>query len=195
MNARRLTWMLLAAALIAGCTGQSETTTVPQPTEAGAPQMEAPTAVIIVPTPTLMPLPTLPPAPLPALCTPHVTANTIVNVRNGPSTSHSIVGSLDLGETSSVDGKNAEGTWWRIVYAAAADRHGWVAASVTTADCIPGTLSVISASALPGPFVAAVTNVAVGVDPPEMSVPGCAGEIDWFTATATISASGSMDVT
>ena len=39
-----------------------------------------------------------------------------------------------------------------------------------------------------------MTNVVVSVDPPEMNVPGCAGEIDWMTASATIYASGPMEI-
>ena len=195
MNEHRFLLVLLAATLAVGCTARPTPTAAPEPVEAIPAQVEAPTAVIVVVTATALPLPTLPQAAVPALCSPQVTANSTVNVRNGPSTSHSIIGSLNQGETRSVDAKNAAGTWWRIVYAGAADGHGWVAASVTTPDCIPANMPVISASSLPVPFVAAVTNVAVSVDPPEMNVPGCTGEIDWFTASATIFASGPMDVT
>jgi len=192
MNTRQSLLLVLCATLAAGCAAPAIPTA--EPTQAIVQQAEAPTAVLLVPTATTIPLPTLLPAANPPLCTPQVTASTIVNVRNGPTTGHSIIGSMNQGETKGVDGKNAEGTWWRIVYPAAVDGHGWVAASVTTSDCIPATLPVISAASLPAPFIAAVTNVVVGVDPPEMTVTGCAGETDWFTVTALISASGPMEV-
>ena len=98
------------------------------------------------------------------------------------------------GQAATVDGKNVEGTWWYIVFSASADGHGWVAGSVTTSNCIPTSLAVIPASSLPAPFVAAINDVVVSVDPAEVSVPGCAGDKPHMTATATIRASGPMQV-
>ena len=39
-----------------------------------------------------------------------------------------------------------------------------------------------------------MTNVVVGVDPSEVVVPGCAGEVPRMTAMATIYASGPMQI-
>jgi hypothetical protein len=107
---------------------------------------------------------------------------------------YSVIGSLNERQVATVDGKNVEGTWWRIQYAGASDGHGWVAGSVSTSNCIPDSLAVIPASSLPTPFVAAINDVLVSVDPAEVSVPGCAGDTPRMTATATIRASGPMEV-
>jgi uncharacterized protein YraI len=156
--------------------------------------MLMPTAVIIQPAATLALLPTLAPAAAPPVCTPNVTANTMINVRNGPGTVYSIIGSLNEGQGATVAGKNVEGTWWYILYPSAPDGHGWVAGSFTTSDCISLSLPVIPSSSLPVPFVAAIINVVVHVDPEEVNVPGCVGETERMTVTATISASGPMQI-
>lgn len=195
MKTRRGTLVLLSAVLASACNPVSTPTSATEPAAGIAPPIDVPTAVIVLPTVTTAPLSTLqPPAALAPACAPQITANTIVNVRTGPTTSHGIIGSLQPGDTQQVDGRNAEGTWWRIAYVGSADGHGWVAASVTTPQCIPGTLPVISIANLPAPFVAAVTNVVVSVEPSEMSVTGCSGKTDWFTARALISASGPMEI-
>jgi hypothetical protein len=115
-------------------------------------------------------------------------------VRNGPGTIYSIIGSLSEGQRAEVDGKNDEGTWWHITFPSAPDGHGWVADSVTTAECFLPSLSVVPASSLPTPFVAAITNVVVSVDPSEINVPGCVGEAERMKAVATIYASGPMQI-
>jgi len=118
----------------------------------------------------------------------------MINVRNGPGTTYSVIGSLNERQVAAVDGKNVEGTWWYIVFAASPDGHGWVAGSVTTSNCIPSSLAVIPAASLPTQFVAAINDVVVSVDPAEVSVPGCSGDKPHMTATATIRASGPMQV-
>jgi uncharacterized protein YraI len=189
-------WLLLVIALASACTTPPTPTAAPEPTATPVPPepVVQPTAVISLPTPTLIPLPTAGLAPLPSTCSPQVTASTIVNVRNGPGVIYSIVGSLGAGETAQVDGKNTEGTWWYIVYATAPGGHGWVAGSVTTTNCMSPSLPVIAVSSLPAPYQAAVTNVVVGVEPSEVTVPSCADETPRMTATATIYASGPMQI-
>ena len=195
MNARRIAWLLLAASLISACASPPAAPTPEPPTEAPAPAALAPTAVILQPTATLIPLPTAAPVLAPLACSPEVTANTIVNVRNGPGMIYSIIGSLAQGATSRVDGKIADGSWWYILLPSVPGGHGWVAGSVTTTNCMTPSLPVIDASALPAPYAAAVTNVEVSVDPSEIDVPGCVGEAQRMTAWATIHASGPMQVT
>jgi uncharacterized protein YraI len=196
MNTRRRLWLLLVIALASACTSPPTPTATPEPTATPVPPepVVQPTAVIPLPTQTLIPLPTAGLAPLPSTCSPQVTAATIVNVRNGPGMIYSIVGSLGEGETAQVDGKNADGTWWRILDASAPGGHGWVAGSVTTTSCMNPSLPVIDVSSLPAPYQAAVTNVVVGVDPTEVTVASCADEVPRMTATATIFASGPMQI-
>jgi uncharacterized protein YgiM (DUF1202 family) len=185
---------LLASALLWACATPAVPSPSTGPIGSSAPPTALPTAGIIQPTATLVPLPTLAPSPAPGLCTPQVTANTVINVRNGPGTIYSVIGSLNAGQPATVDAKNVEGTWWYILYPAASDGHGWVAGSVTTSSCVSASLPVIPASSLPAPFVAAITNVVVSVDPAEVNVPGCVGETQRMTAAATIHASGPMQV-
>jgi len=195
MNTRQLTCLLLLGMIVSACAPAPAPTPTPEPAPTTAPAVVPPTVAPPPPTPTMIPLPTVPLAPLASLCAPQVSANSIINVRNGPGTIYSIIGSMNQGQTAQVDGKNADGSWWRIVYASATDGHGWVAGMVTTSSCITATLPVIPASSLPVPFVAAITNVSVTVDPGEVSVPGCVGEAPRMTATAIINASGPMQVT
>lgn len=194
MNTRQWSLMLLASAWVSACTAPPAASPSPESTGIAAPQDTPPTAAILAPTATLVQLPTLPPGSVPSLCTPQVTANSMVNVRNGPGTNYSVVGSLMEGQTAPVEGKNEAGTWWYIVYSATADGHGWVAGSVTSANCLEASLPVIPASSLPAPFLAAIVDVAVSVDPSEVDVPGCVGETQRMTATASIKASGPMQV-
>jgi len=85
-------------------------------------------------------------------CVPTVVANSPVNVRSGPGTVYEpAIGSLNLGESAGVAGKNDEGTWWYINFPANSGGHGWVAASVVTASCIPTSLAVIAAPPTPLP--------------------------------------------
>ena len=178
MNTRRWLLMLLASALVCACTIPPVPNPSPGLTGTNAPVMLMLTAVIIQPAATLALLPTLAPAAAPPVCTPNVTANTMINVRNGPGTVYSIIGSLNEGQGATVAGKNVEGTWWYILYPSAPDGHGWVAGSFTTSDCISLSLPVIPSSSLPVPFVAAIINVVVHVDPEEVNVPGCGGHLD-----------------
>jgi uncharacterized protein YraI len=57
---------------------------------------------------------------------PYVEAEEAVRVRSGPGTDYSRVGQLWPGETASVIGQNADGSWWQIEYPEADDGLGWV---------------------------------------------------------------------
>jgi len=102
--------------------------------------------------PASQPTQALPPTIQPSAtqCYAMVTATTNANVRYGPGTAYDPpIGSLVIGATAAVDGKNADGTWWYIVFAGGAGGHGWIAASVVTASCIPSGLAIIAAPPLP----------------------------------------------
>lgn len=103
--------------------------------------------------PTFTPTSTLtvtPPATsLPTQCNPLVTTNVVANVRSGPNTAYDIVGSLALGQTATVAGRNDANTWWYIDYPAGSGGHAWIAGSVTTASCLPTAVQVVVAPPLP----------------------------------------------
>ncbi|WKZ34194.1 MAG: SH3 domain-containing protein [Anaerolineales bacterium] len=132
----------------------------------GAPPTETPT-VEDTATPTASETPT----PIVEACTPKVTANTVANVRNGPGQVYAIIGSLPLGGTATVAGKNYDGTWWYIDFSGGEGGHAWIAASVTTADCIPSTLASIAAPPTPVVPTALPSNTVVAVAPSVTSTP------------------------
>ncbi len=82
-------------------------------------------------------------------CSPTLTTNTDANVRGGPGQVYNILGVLPQGASATVAGKNSEGTWWYIEFAAGNGGYAWIAGSVTTATCIPNTLPVIAAPPTP----------------------------------------------
>jgi hypothetical protein len=194
MNTCRRLLTCLAWVPVAACTTPPTETPLIQPTTASAPPTAIAVTATISPTATAALVPTVPAATAPPACMPQVTASTIVNVRKGPGTTYSIIGSLNEGQGATVEGQNEAGTWWYIQYPSAADGHGWVADSVTTSNCIPPSPRIIPASSLPAPFVAAITNVEVSVDPSEINVPGCVGDAERMKAIATIHASGPMQI-
>jgi len=81
------------------------------------------------------------PTPTATACQPTVTANVNANVRSAPGTSHDVIGSLRQGKSAHVVATDETATWWYIELGGG---HGWVAARVTTAVCIPNDLSVIA---------------------------------------------------
>jgi hypothetical protein len=82
-------------------------------------------------------------------CLPTVTTNTDANVRNGPGQVYGILGQLPQGSNANVAGKNSDGSWWYIEFAAGPNGHAWIAGSVTTAICIPSTLAIVAAPPTP----------------------------------------------
>ncbi|MEW5941571.1 MAG: SH3 domain-containing protein, partial [Chloroflexota bacterium] len=84
-------------------------------------------------------------------CLPSVTANSNVNVRSGPSMDYDIVGQLPAGSSALVFGQNSDRTWWYIEFPNGSGQYAWVAASVTSATCIPATLQIVAAPPLPTP--------------------------------------------
>lgn len=103
-------------------------------------------AVVDVASPTPTPVPGAVPV---AACSPTVSANTDANIRTGPGQVYSVVGYLPATGTAPVAGRNAEGTWWYIQFAAGPGGYAWIAGSVTTSNCIPATLAVIAAPPTP----------------------------------------------
>jgi hypothetical protein len=115
------------------------------PTEAPAGDSSpTPTAAVAV-----SDTPTATAAPAATACSPIVTTTTDANVRSGPGQVYNILGAIPLGGTAPVAGRNAEGTWWYIQFAAGSGGHAWIAGSVTTATCIPNDLAIIAAPPTP----------------------------------------------
>jgi len=108
-------------------------TTVEDPGRAASP---APTSSPTAPaSPMDAPLPTPSPTPAEALPTatptpeqPVVTVEVDLNVRAGPGTNYERLGLLAAGSTAAIIGRTEDGSWWQIIYPAAPDGRGWIAA-------------------------------------------------------------------
>src|SRR5688572_23278092 len=84
-------------------------------------------------TPTASPTATI--AVVAEACNPSLTTNTDANVRGGPGQVYNILGVLPQGASASVAGKNFDGTWWYIEFAAGPGGYAWIGGSVVTATC------------------------------------------------------------
>jgi uncharacterized protein YraI len=135
--------------------------------------LPAPTAAVVA-TAAITTTQTTPAAPGGA---PSVTVDNesgFANVRGGPDTTYALLGKLNQGDTAPVRGKNADGTWWQISFAAAADGLGWVRGDLVKANEAASGVPVAQApaappSATPAPTsdapTAAPTNVVAAVTP------------------------------
>lgn len=85
----------------------------------------------------------------PTQCNPTVTANVNANVRTGPGTVYPQVGALLAGQSATVAGKNAEGSWWYINFPAVSGGFAWIAGSTVTASCLPASVAIIAAPPTP----------------------------------------------
>ncbi len=104
----------------------------------------------VTPTSTAVPTPTFTAtSSIPTSCNPLVTATVNANVRSGPDTAYDIVGSLTLGQTATIVGRNDAYTWWYIDYPGIAGNHAWIAGSVVTSACVPSVVQVVAAPPLP----------------------------------------------
>jgi hypothetical protein len=112
-----------------------------------------PTTAASQPPPAGQPTPTLPPPLLDTAtatpCLPSAIATSNVNVRSGPGMAYDIVGNIPAGGSALVYGQNNDRTWWYIEFPSGSGQYAWVAASVTTAACIPSALQIVAAPPLP----------------------------------------------
>ncbi|MCY4092009.1 MAG: hypothetical protein OXF62_14420 [Caldilineaceae bacterium] len=92
---------------------QAQPMGTPQPT----PIPPEPTSISTSVAPTVTPVS---PSPIPPAVTPTlkpvVTTNSDMNVRSGPGTNHSIVGTASTGQQYAIAGKNWAGNWWEVEY-------------------------------------------------------------------------------
>jgi hypothetical protein len=175
---RKMLWMAaLALALLAGagCAANTPEEVVLPPTKTPKPTFTAtaewsPTPVefatatpAIPPTPetTATPEPTeIPPSPTPEPA-PSFTANQNVNVRSGPGTNYSRLGTLSAGQSFEILGKNAAGNWLQFVYDG---DPAWVTVDLVSVSGDLGAVEV--AQNIPAPPVAAAPPPAPTSPPP-----------------------------
>jgi len=133
--------------------------------------------------PTETPLPTLTPTPTVPIAWP---SDKGVNCRYGPSTDWVSVGSLLVGQTAEIQGRNDDSSWWYVTNPDSG--HCWVAASVTLTAGNLANLLIIS------PPQAQVTSVKIKLDPKSISLPGCFGPVQPMKFEGTISVNGPVKV-
>jgi hypothetical protein len=158
---------------------ESTATTIP-PTQAQS--TETPSAT---PLPTNTSLPTLTPTPLVPIAWP---SDKSVNCRFGPGVDWLVVGALLVGQTATIQGRNADSSWWYVVTPNDPGKPCWVAASVTNYAGNLAGLSVVS------PPEASVIGVLLKVDPDEMSVAGCIGPLQPVSLEGQIEVNGPAQV-
>lgn len=122
-----------------------EATAIARVTEIAGSAVPATATFTAIPTFTSTSVPVVASGP----CSPLVTATVNANVRSGPDTAYDIVGSLVLGQTATIVGRNDAYTWWYIDYPGVAGNHAWIAGSVVTSACVPAVVQVVAAPPLP----------------------------------------------
>jgi hypothetical protein len=95
----------------------------------------------------------VPPEP----CTPTITALVNLTCRSGPDAIYGDLGYLLQGESATVEGTNADSTWWWILNPDW-QGHCWVWSGGADAACIPEDLAKIAAPPLPSPEPPACTS-------------------------------------
>ncbi len=97
-----------------------------------------------------------------------------VNVRSGPGTNYSILGSLNPGQFLDVTGVSADRMWYTVNYGGL---QGWASASVVSLNGPCGSIPVVQASSLPqvvptqDPNVGGNNNVAQSTTPAPQAQP------------------------
>lgn len=100
-----------------------------------------------------------------------VTTNSAMNVRGGPGTGFTVIGSANAGQRFTVTGKNPAGDWWQIDFNGQA---GWVFAQLVTGENTGGVPVAANIPAPPPPTatpIPAPTNTPVPAGPPPTAVP------------------------
>jgi uncharacterized protein YraI len=134
-------------------------TTVAKLTEIAGSAMPVTATFTAIPTPTSTPDSAVS-VPVSGPCSPTITATVNANVRSGPGTAYGTVGSLMLGQTATIVGRNDAYTWWYIAYPGVSGGYAWIAGSVVTSACVPSVVQVVAAPPLPTeePVVAASSS-------------------------------------
>ncbi|MBK8821637.1 MAG: SH3 domain-containing protein [Anaerolineales bacterium] len=187
MNKRTFTASLVLALSMLACNlpagGAATQTPIVITTTPGLPtETLIPTQTLI---PTETPLPTFTPTPTIPIAWP---LDKGVNCRLGPSTDWISIGSLLVGQTATIQGKNGDVTWWYVTTVNDPGKPCWVASSVTVTAGNLANLQVIN------PPIASVTDVSLKLDPKEIILPGCIGPIQPITIKGSITTNGPAKV-
>jgi hypothetical protein len=83
------------------------------------------------------------------------------NVRAGPGTEYEVVGTLQNGAAAQIRGKNADSSWWQIVFATAPAGVGWVRADLAQANGSAASVPVINPVAQGTPTAPATAPATV----------------------------------
>ena len=140
----------------------------PSPTFTPAPTPTPPALRKPIPTPTfagkkstIQPVAVTPPAE--ALVT---AGSSSVNLRRGPGTDFEVVGVLAAHQSLPIIGRSAEADWWQVP-------GGWIAAAVTSASGVTGTMPVVEPALVTQPQEAALTEPAAEhAGQPAQAAPG-----------------------
>jgi len=113
-----------------------------------------------------------------------VVVATDANVREGPSTVYRIWGVLRTGAVAQVVGKNAEGTWYAIVFAEAPTGHGWIWSNLVTLCGDHSDVPVVAAPPTPT-FTPTATTTITATPTPTATATQRGGITPTRTATVT----------
>jgi len=120
---KKLAILLTMLALLAAACGTAEPVATPSATASpSALPTETPTLPVATPPPT--------PTATPILIDGTLTIK--VNVRSGPGTGYDSLGQLEAGTKVQITARDSQGAWYQILYPAAPQGRGWVAAQYVT---------------------------------------------------------------
>jgi hypothetical protein len=128
--------------------------------------------------PTETPIPSLTPSPSPTPCTAIITANTSTEIRSEPDTASGAIGTLPVGGTAKLAGRNDANTWWYIEFSGGAGGHAWVSGTAVTASCLPSVVQIVT---VPTPSILKPrTSVGASLSIADVSLPDLvATEMRW----------------
>jgi uncharacterized protein YraI len=92
------------------------------------------------------------------------------NIRSGPDTTYDLVGKLNQGESAPIKGRNEDGTWWQIAFAAGTGGVGWVRGDLVKANDAATNVPVVAAPPKPTAQPAPPTSSAPTATPPSVAV-------------------------
>lgn len=75
----------------------------------------------------------------------------VLNVRKGPGTNYPVIGQLQQNDVVEIVGKNADGSWLRIVYPSGTIGRGWIFALYAQVRGSPASIPVVETPPPPGP--------------------------------------------